>query len=317
MDDRKVVVVGTHWPERNSELAFITRSLAGAASRWADVSVLSTRPVFKPADGAFDIVALNETGEYRWPEQLSSDSIVLVDELTTEVAHLLSRVEPREVFYVVASAPAIDPAWRVLPLTRTDNDAAPFAKICVPTNPLATVHRHNGFGFTGYYLVLSGPTRTNDGLPSEAAWLTAGLHESHVIVVENGLASAWKGRALRGVASVDSRMDLWRLIAHACVCIDLSPGPHLARECVESMRFGTPVIVPAGSGAGTVHAAASNGWVYSDPGEFLEAATSLRSEAVRSSASRDARSYADANYGDPTEFVESLRQVLSSREALT
>jgi hypothetical protein len=317
VDDRSVVVVGTHWPERHSELAFITRSLAGAASRWADVSVLSTRSDLKPADGAFDIAAMNETGEFRWPERLSADSTVLVDELTTEVANFLSKVESRKVFYVVASAPELDPAWRVLPLTHTVNTAQPFAKICVPINPLATLHRHNGFGFTGYYLVLSGPTRTNSGLTPDAAWLTAGLHESHVIVVENGLASAWKGRALRGVASVDSRMDLWRLIAHACACIDLSPGSHLARECVESMRFGTPVIVPARSGAGTVHAAASNGWVYSNPSELLEAAMSLRSEAVHSAASRDARGYADANYGDPTEFVESLRRVLTSREAVT
>jgi hypothetical protein len=317
VDDQSVVVVGCHWPERHSELAYITRSLAGAASRWADVSVLATRADLPSADGAFDIEPLNVAGEYRWPDRLSSGCIVLVDDLTTEVATLLSKVEPREVFYVVASAPELDPAWRILPLTRQGDGSEPFVKVFVPINPLATLHRHNGFGFTGYHLVLSGPTGSDEGLTSDAAWLTAGMHDANVIVVENGLASAWKGRALRGVTSVDSRMDLWRLVAHACVCIDLSPGPHLARECVEAMRFGTPVIVPAGSGAGAVHAAAGKGSVYADPAELLEAAMGLRNAAARSAASQGARSYADANYGGPTDFVESLRQVLASRQALT
>ena len=60
--------------------------------------------------------------------------------------------------------------------------------------------------------------------------MSAAFHDAYVIVVENAVAAAWKGRVLRGTTSVDTRMDLWRLIAHANVCVDLDPGPQIARE---------------------------------------------------------------------------------------
>jgi glycosyltransferase involved in cell wall biosynthesis len=142
--------------------------------------------------------------------------------------------------------------------------------------------------------------------------LTAGRHDDDVLLVEDGVAFAWKGRALRGSASVDSRMDLWRLLAHAHTCIDLAPGRHFARECVEAMRFGTPVIVPAGSGVATLHATAGGGGkTFADPSELLEAAISFADESRRTAASDDARAYAEANHGSPTEFAASLRDVMT------
>ncbi len=71
-------------------------------------------------------------------------------------------------------------------------------------------------------------------------------------------------------------MDLWRLLAHANVCVDLAPGAHIARECVEAMRFGTPIIVPDRPGPGAVHARASGGATFRDASELLDAAAALR-----------------------------------------
>ena len=127
------------------------------------------------------------------------------------------------------------------------------------------------------------------------------------------MASAWKGRALRGKVSVDTRMDLWRLLAHANVCIDLAPGPHIARECIEALRFGTPIIVPDRPGPGAVHARASGGATFRDESELLEAVEAFRSEAHRAEAATLARRYADAHYGDPAALVRRLRELLGRR----
>ena len=191
----------------------------------------------------------------------------------------------------------------------TSGDA--FVKVYIPVDPLAERHRHNGFGFTGYQLVLSGRTGSFDDPPAAVSWLTAAFHDSYIVVVENAVASAWKGRALRGRVSVDTRMDLWRLIAHANVCIDVAPRPHIARECVEALRFGTPIVVPEYSGVAVVHALAGGGSTFVDPEELMEAVASMQNGKVRSTASRAGRLYADVNYGNPAEFMSSLRMQLS------
>ncbi len=108
-------------------------------------------------------------------------------------------------------------------------------------------------------------------------------------------------------------MDLWRLIVHAGVCIDLDPGPLIARECIEAMRFGTPLMVPAGSGPATLHAAAGRGFVFGDPEELIEAVAALGNESFRSEISMRGRSYAEAHYGSPMAFSESLKAVLGDR----
>jgi len=312
MSETGIVVVGDHWHESRNELAFLVRSVAGAISRWDHVSVLAPGPRgHVQADGAFDVEGIGELDAYEWPGRLSSDCVVVVDDLAPAVVELVSRVAPRAVFYLAEHGRDHDPSWKRIPLTEDAKRGSPFAKVYIPVNPLAALHRHNGFGFTGYQLVLSGRTGPHEDPPSAVAWLTSAFHESYVVVVENAVASAWKGRALRGQVSVDTRMDLWRLIAHANVCIDLAPGPVIARECVEALRYGTPIVVPEGSAAGVAHAAASGGATFADPEELLEAAAQIQIVAARSQASRVGRNYADANYGAPAGFITSLRALLT------
>jgi hypothetical protein len=315
VDEPKVVVIGGHWQEEHSEIAFVIRSLAGAASRWSNTSVFTTHPDAPRADGAFDVRHLHLPEEHHWPEQIGSDCAVFVDEMTAEVATLLSKVGPRQVHYLVAPDETADPSWHPFLLQDPIEAPEPFVKLYVPVNRHATLHRHNGFGFTGYHLVLSGRTGSHEDPPPEVAWLTAGLHDCHIIVVEDGVAYAWKGRALRGTASVDSRMDLWRLVAHACVCVDLSPGRLIGRECIEAMRFGTPLIVPADSGPGAALASAGRGATFADPGELLEAASYFRREDFQSDAAGAARQYADSNHGSPQAFVESLQDLIRTPRA--
>jgi hypothetical protein len=304
MGERPTVVISTRWHERTSEAAFVIRSLAGAASRHGPVSVLVTDEVSGP-DGAFDLGSLGRPP--RWPAYAPPDGAVIVDELTPGIASLLrdASARPSSLWFLPAAVAAPDPGWHPLPVAGDGS-----VGVYVPVNPLAERHRHHGFGFTGYHLVLSGRTAVADEPPDEVAWLSAAFPDEHVVLVEQAVASAWRARALRGRVSVDTRMDLWRLLAHAAVCVDLGPGDLVARECIEALRLGTPVVAPGGGGAIAALAGAGAAVTYGDAGELVDAVGALRDAPTRQAASERGRRHADAQHGDPARSVERLGQLL-------
>ena len=315
MNEPGAVVLARHWDEPASELAFVTRSLAGAASRWGPVSVLVPgRPDGSVADGAFDVVAVGPDDAPAWPAGLSPDRTVIVDELTPGTALLLTEVRPRAVLYLTtAPGTSADPRWSPLRVAEVPEPASsPLAPLYVPVNDLASRQRHHGFGFVGYILVLPAPGGHGAQPPATAAWLTAALHDADVVVVEDAVASVWKGRALRGRVSVDTRMDLWRLLAHASVCVDLAPGALVGRECVEALQFGTPILVPAGPGAASAHASRGGGATFDDPWELVTAADALRGPSAHDAASASGRRYAQAAHGDSGAFVARVGSLLGA-----
>ena len=312
MSESRTVIVAGHWHDRRSELAFVTRAVAGAASRCGPVWVLVPGPPEgRQPDGAFDLQGMGEDGELRWPDEIPADSAVVVDELTPVIAEHLTRIGPRKLFAISGGVDGYGPAWRPLRLVDGDDgQASTTVSVHVPVNPLAERHRHHGFGFTGYQLVLSDGSGAEGGPPPAVAWLSGAFHDADVLVVQDAVASAWRGRALRGRVRVDTRMDLWRLVAHAGVCIDLDPGAYLARECVEALRFGTPIVVPEHSGPAAEHAHAGGGSTFGDPGELIGAAEKMRSEANRAAASDAGRRYADSRFGDPGALAARMRLLL-------
>jgi hypothetical protein len=300
-------VIGCHWFDRQSELAFVTRSIAGAASRGGPVAVLVPDLAGRcPADGAFDLHDIGSSGAPRWPADVATDRTVIVDDLTAEVASLLSAVGARSVHFLSGGESASDPAWHSLPLVGGDDPLG----VHVPVNRLAELHRHHGFGFTDYVLVLSDRIGAHTEPPPAVAWISAAFDEADVVILEDAVASAWKGRALRGRVSVDTRMDLWRLLAHANVCIDLAPGAQIARECIEALRFGTPIIVPDGVGPAPVHARASGGATIQGASELLDAVASLQDQGHRAEVAATSRRYADALCGDPAVLIRRLGSLL-------
>jgi hypothetical protein len=301
------IVLGCHWLDRQGELAFVTRSIAGAASRCGGVGVLVPGvPGPREADGAFDLERIGPLGAMRWPGGCPAETPVIVDDLTSEVSSLLSAAGPPAVHFLSGSGTAPDPGWRQLPVVGGDDPVG----VHVQVNRMAEQHRHHGFGFTDYLLVLGDRTGEHAEPPPAAAWLSAAFPDADVVVLKDAVASAWKGRALRGKVTVDTRMDLWRLLAHANVCIDLAPGELIARVCVEALRFGTPIIVPSGSGPAVAHAQATGGATFRDEADLLESADAFRAPAHRADASDAARRYADEHYGDPLALVRRLEALL-------
>jgi hypothetical protein len=309
------VVVSSHWHARSAELSYAIRCVAGAASRCAPVSVLvpGARSRRTEADGAFDLEAIGQGSDLQWPEHLDPNQTVVVDELTPEVSGMLSAARPRAVLYLSAPGGRRDAAWQRLHLIGEKGvQTSPSFRVHIPVNRLAQLDRHHGFGFTGYQLLLSDRSEPCNNAPPEAAWVSSAFHDAWVVVVENAVASAWKGRALRGEVRIDTRMDLWRLVAHANACIDLAPGPYIARECVEALRFGTPIVVPEQSGPAAAHARAVGGSTFADPGELVSAVAKLLTEANRSGASEAGRHYADDRFGNPRQSISDMKALLAT-----
>ena len=130
-------------------------------------------------------------------------------------------------------------------------------------------------------------------------------------MIENALATVWRARSLRGAITIDTRTDLWRLLAHARLTVDLSPGPLIARECVESLLYGVPVVVPAGTGAARLAALGGGLW-FRDEAELLGCVEALDDQQVRDTLGEQGRSMAATWYGDAAGFVDRVADGLST-----
>lgn len=313
-----VFVLSSSWRRTESELSFVTRAVAGATSRSANTTVLTQMPAGTiEADGAFDLVGVGIGDDDVWPDRASadwthqpaSDAAWIVDEPSESARTFLRGFTDSTVHSI---APVLhDPDVSLRQLHLVPSPVGPMIGLHVPINPLASAHRHTGLGFTGYLLVLTDRSSTPTPTPPTpiAAWLTARFPDQRIVVIEGGSAVVWMGRALRGVIPVDTRMDLWRLMAHASITVDLNPGNIVARECIESLRFGTPIVVPDGS-VGAVHAHAGGGLTFTEMSELFERVLRLLSETERSRFSRSGAHYADSAYGDPDAFVAGIASAL-------
>jgi hypothetical protein len=318
---RATLILSRHWRGPDSELSFVTRALAGAASRTTEVTVVVPVEADRPeADGAFDLVPAGVSPDGGWPDpavgrwitEVRAGTTVVVDEFDASTRTLISRL-PAPAAVVAVVPVGSDGQEGMVPLRFTGSSASDSLGLHVPVNPLAATHRHNGLGFTDYLLVLSDRIAAAAVAPptAMAAWLTARFPEADVVVVEDGSAAVWRGRALRGVVSVDTRTDLWRLLAHAHLTVDLAPGPVIGRECIESLRFGTPIVVPAASAA-AAHAAAGGGLTYTAYAGLLEAVERLAGQRARDTMGEIGRRYADSQYGDPAAFVTRVDRMLAA-----
>lgn len=152
--------------------------------------------------------------------------------------------------------------------------------------------------------------------PSERVrWVLARFARQHVVVVEGAQASVWRSRSNVGQFGVHTRMDLWLLMAHARGVVDLMPGTLFARECVEALRYGVPVVAPAGSCAVAL-ADAGGALCFSSTAELLSCVETLGDPVRRQDLSQAGRAVADQWYGDPDGLVDRLASVLETLDAI-
>jgi hypothetical protein len=109
----------------------------------------------------------------------------------------------------------------------------------------------------------------------------------------------------------DSRFDIWRWCCRALAVVDPDSGKLLGREVLESMMYGTPVVVPFEPGAAVEHAQASSGGLWYRTDDELEACLgSLLDHEVRGALGAQAKQYADGNYQDTESYVRRAGELL-------
>lgn len=172
--------------------------------------------------------------------------------------------------------------------------------------------------FGRYLLVLSGwpDDDPGTGVCPPHDYLREVLGDVSIAEVRHGgwLVSE-RGRRFH-VAWAPSRMNLWRLMAHAAVTLDVRPPGPIGRETIESFTFATPVVVPAGSVAAEHAAAANGGLWYATPGEMLDQVGHLLDDDdLRLGLGRSGQDWAALHHGDTEAFVgEALRLVLGAED---
>ncbi|MHB1502443.1 MAG: glycosyltransferase [Acidimicrobiales bacterium] len=362
--DAAVVLLATHWSGAG-EAPYVTRSLAGALATRARLTVATPGAVPAPprSDGAFDVHTISLD---RPPPLLRHAAIVvLATPLPAALADLARRNAPKARLILAplgdGGGSRLNPELvdAVIVPTRYGLEQAVnrgFALevvhdtgMFVATNPVAARDPLVGAHCNDYLLVLSdrqapGGRSSPAGEPvarsiwparmdpvDTARWIIAAFPRRQVAVVDSGVVTIWHSRRYAGHAPVGTRTDLWRLMARAWVTIDLSPGRVMARECIESLMFGTPIVVPTGSVAaeharGQSIGASGRGWVgeactvgrsYSDLAELIDHLADLEDPDLRDSLGGGGRRYATDRYGSPERFAAALAELLDETSGST
>ena len=179
--------------------------------------------------------------------------------------------------------------------------------LLVAVNPSVTEQPPAPLAGQDYVLVLCPSDVDAATRPAELARLLGLRFTEHPVAVvhDDGLV-VWRRCAAEISAPVTSATDLWRLMTWARCTVDLRPDRLLALHCIESMLFGTPVVVPDDSRA-QQHAAASNGGLwYGDAAELTSCVEVLLDEGVASRLGEQGRLYATARYGPSSPFVDEV-----------
>jgi len=105
------------------------------------------------------------------------------------------------------------------------------------------------------------------------------------------------------------RMDLWRLMAHARATVDTRKDLLFDREVLESMSYGTPVVVNRSSIA-YYHAKTSGGGLwYENLEELAKCIETLRNDDTVRSLGNKAQAYVADSYGSAENFIRRVQEL--------
>ena len=114
----------------------------------------------------------------------------------------------------------------------------------------------------------------------------------------------WHGGRLQRGWPIERSSDLARLMAWAKVTVDLHTGSLFGRPCVESLLFGTPIVVPEDSRSREHAQRGQGGLWFADPAELTWCIESLLETQAGDVLGQQGRAYAEREYGSTTAFID-------------
>jgi hypothetical protein len=183
-------------------------------------------------------------------------------------------------------------------------------------NPSALNEPNTWVGKTDYVFVITGSkTHADEEAVALARLIRLRFPENPVAISATDALSVWHQGRLGEGWPVERSSDLTRLMAWARVVVDLRPGPLFGRRGVDSLLYGTPIIVPGNSRA-REHAELGGGGLWFDtPGELAWCVEAMLDPEVRAVFSTQGRTYAEAAYGSTDAFIR--RVLIAAGDAAT
>jgi hypothetical protein len=92
-------------------------------------------------------------------------------------------------------------------------------------------------------------------------------------------------------------------MAWARVTVDLRPGRLFARRCIDSLLYGTPIVVPHDSRAREHAERGRGGLWFASPGELTLCVEALLEPSAHDAFADQGRQYAESEYGSTDHFI--------------
>ena len=144
---------------------------------------------------------------------------------------------------------------------------------------------------------------TESGTSQLARLLRLRFPQTAVAILARDRLDIFKGGRQHSFAPPAGTRDVARFLAAAVVTVDLAPGPLFAGRCLESLLYGTPIVVPAGTRA-QEHADGGGGLSFENAGELVWCVEAMFDPSTRDQFSAQGRTYALAHSVSDEVFID-------------
>jgi glycosyltransferase involved in cell wall biosynthesis len=260
-------------------------------------------------------------------DDLRPDLVVLVDHLNVGGLAALDRHDSGVPTVLLALAgnddhlsfphfdPVVERALHVLAVTENERSSVTGRfgregathRIGAPlvANASAFSEPNTWVGESDYLLVLTDRCSNEVHPQNELARLIRIRYDDRPVGIahSDGFYAWHEGRVNSGWP-VERSSDLARLMAFASVTVDLRSPELYGRAAVESLLYGTPIVVPDHSLA-LEHAQRGRGGLwFADPAELTWCIESLLDPDINESMRSQGRAYAEDEYGSTDRFID-------------
>lgn len=160
-------------------------------------------------------------------------------------------------------------------------------------------------GDTGYLLVLTDRESTETHPQNELAGLVRlRFGDRPVGITHTDGFFAWHEGRLNSGWPIERSSDLARLMAFAALTVDLRRPELYGRAAVESLLYGTPIVVPEYSRAREHAQRGRGGLWFADPAELTWCIESLLESDTNEVVREQGRAYAEDEYGSTDRFID-------------